>query len=125
MQLQCNETIPADILLLYSSDQNGICHLETANLDGETNLKQRRVVMGFSGQVSVLETQPTQHRVGAGPFAHQLQPWSAPALTGWLRRYSCESVLLLELRPARKAAVCPKRDEGTGMAVEKEDYLRQ
>ncbi|KAH0629663.1 hypothetical protein JD844_011902 [Phrynosoma platyrhinos] len=46
VQLQCNEIIPADILLLYSSDQNGICHLETANLDGETNLKQRQVVKG-------------------------------------------------------------------------------
>uniref|UniRef100_A0A8C8VG02 Phospholipid-transporting ATPase n=1 Tax=Pelusios castaneus TaxID=367368 RepID=A0A8C8VG02_9SAUR len=50
VQLQCNEIIPADILLLYSSDQNGICHLETANLDGETNLKQRQVVKGFSTQ---------------------------------------------------------------------------
>ncbi|XP_073211993.1 phospholipid-transporting ATPase VB isoform X7 [Lepidochelys kempii] len=50
VQLQCNEIIPADILLLYSSDQNGICHLETANLDGETNLKQRQVVKGFSNQ---------------------------------------------------------------------------
>uniref|UniRef100_A0A8D2PQ20 ATPase phospholipid transporting 10B (putative) n=1 Tax=Zosterops lateralis melanops TaxID=1220523 RepID=A0A8D2PQ20_ZOSLA len=53
VQLQCNEIIPADILLLYSSDQKGICHLETANLDGETNLKQRQVVMGFSSQVSL------------------------------------------------------------------------
>ncbi|XP_015683326.1 probable phospholipid-transporting ATPase VA [Protobothrops mucrosquamatus] len=52
VQLQCNEVIPADILLLYSSDQNRICYLETANLDGETNLKQRRVVKGFSHQVS-------------------------------------------------------------------------
>ncbi|XP_042303462.1 phospholipid-transporting ATPase VB [Sceloporus undulatus] len=50
VQLQCNEIIPADILLLYSSDRNGICHLETANLDGETNLKQRQVVKGFSKQ---------------------------------------------------------------------------
>ncbi|XP_048348215.1 phospholipid-transporting ATPase VB isoform X2 [Sphaerodactylus townsendi] len=50
VQLQCNEIIPADILLLYSSDQNGICHLETASLDGETNLKQRQVVKGFSNQ---------------------------------------------------------------------------
>uniref|UniRef100_A0A8D0BB27 Phospholipid-transporting ATPase n=1 Tax=Salvator merianae TaxID=96440 RepID=A0A8D0BB27_SALMN len=48
VQLQCNEIIPADILLLHSSDQNGICHLETANLDGEINLKQRQVVRGFS-----------------------------------------------------------------------------
>uniref|UniRef100_A0A8B9FD43 ATPase phospholipid transporting 10B (putative) n=1 Tax=Amazona collaria TaxID=241587 RepID=A0A8B9FD43_9PSIT len=55
VQLQCNETIPADILLLYSSDQNGICHLETANLDGETNLKQRQVVMGFSSQNILFE----------------------------------------------------------------------
>ncbi|XP_072612819.1 phospholipid-transporting ATPase VB isoform X13 [Vulpes vulpes] len=50
IQMQCNEIIPADILLLFSSDPSGICHLETANLDGETNLKQRRVVKGFSQQ---------------------------------------------------------------------------
>ncbi|XP_041443972.1 phospholipid-transporting ATPase VB isoform X3 [Xenopus laevis] len=50
VKLLCNEIIPADILLLYCSDQNGICHIETANLDGETNLKQRQVVKGFSNQ---------------------------------------------------------------------------
>ncbi|XP_048032889.1 phospholipid-transporting ATPase VB isoform X2 [Megalobrama amblycephala] len=43
-----NQIIPADILLLHTSDPNGVCHMETANLDGETNLKQRRVVPGFS-----------------------------------------------------------------------------
>ncbi|XP_078509544.1 phospholipid-transporting ATPase VB isoform X2 [Lissotriton helveticus] len=50
VKMVCNEIIPADILLLYSSDQNGICHIETANLDGETNLKQRQVVKGFFNQ---------------------------------------------------------------------------
>lgn len=50
IQMHCNEIIPADILLLFSSDPSGVCHLETANLDGETNLKQRRVVKGFSQQ---------------------------------------------------------------------------
>ncbi|XP_065590577.1 phospholipid-transporting ATPase VB [Cyrtonyx montezumae] len=63
VQLQCNETIPADILLLYSSDQNGICHLETANLDGETNLKQRRVVMGFSSQNISFEPELFQNTI--------------------------------------------------------------
>ncbi|KAG7324489.1 hypothetical protein KOW79_012505 [Hemibagrus wyckioides] len=42
-----NEIVPADILLLHTSNPNGVCHMETANLDGETNLKQRKVVPGF------------------------------------------------------------------------------
>ncbi|XP_054469181.1 probable phospholipid-transporting ATPase VD [Anoplopoma fimbria] len=44
VRLSCNEIIPADMLLLYSSDPRGVCYIDTANLDGETNLKQRQVV---------------------------------------------------------------------------------
>lgn len=54
IQMHCNEIVPADLLLLFSSDPSGVCHLETANLDGETNLKQRRVVKGFSQQVGLV-----------------------------------------------------------------------
>lgn len=51
VKVVCNEIIPADLLLLHTSDPNGVCHIETANLDGETNLKQRRVVPGVCDSV--------------------------------------------------------------------------
>lgn len=37
-----NESIPADVIVLSSSDPLGICYVETKNLDGETNLKIRQ-----------------------------------------------------------------------------------
>lgn len=47
VHLSNNEPVPADMVLLHSSNPLGICYLDTCNLDGETNLKQRLVVPGF------------------------------------------------------------------------------
>jgi phospholipid-translocating ATPase len=37
-----NDEIPADIVILATSDPDGACYIETKNLDGETNLKARQ-----------------------------------------------------------------------------------
>jgi phospholipid-translocating ATPase len=44
VQILRDEWIPADIILLHSAGQNGIAFIETAALDGETNLKSRQAL---------------------------------------------------------------------------------
>nr|XP_014349180.1 PREDICTED: probable phospholipid-transporting ATPase VD [Latimeria chalumnae] len=63
VRLVCNEIIPADMVLLYSTDPDGICHIETSNLDGETNLKQRQVVKGLAEQGCELDPEKFASRI--------------------------------------------------------------
>ncbi|CCD24270.1 aminophospholipid-translocating P4-type ATPase DNF1 NDAI_0C06110 [Naumovozyma dairenensis CBS 421] len=42
VRIHNNDEIPADIVLLSTSDSDGACYLETKNLDGESNLKVRQ-----------------------------------------------------------------------------------
>ncbi|KAK4047100.1 phospholipid transporting ATPase [Microbotryomycetes sp. JL201] len=47
--LKENEQIPADVVVLSSSDSDGVCFIETKNLDGETNLKPRKSLKATMG----------------------------------------------------------------------------
>lgn len=48
LKIKSDDNIPADILLLHSSAETGICYVETANLDGENNLKEKHVAAEFA-----------------------------------------------------------------------------
>ena len=50
--LRDNDQVPADIVVLSTSDPDGMCYLETKNLDGETNLKPRKSVRATSSITS-------------------------------------------------------------------------
>ncbi|XP_015168806.1 phospholipid-transporting ATPase 3-like isoform X2 [Solanum tuberosum] len=63
VRVKQDEFFPADLLFLASTNPDGVCYIETANLDGETNLKIRKAlektwdyvtpdkISGFTGEV--------------------------------------------------------------------------
>ncbi|XP_039070787.1 probable phospholipid-transporting ATPase 4 [Hibiscus syriacus] len=44
VRVEKDQFFPSDLLLLSSNNEDGICYVETMNLDGETNLKPKRAL---------------------------------------------------------------------------------
>lgn len=44
VRVESEEPFPADLVLIATSEPEGLCYIETANLDGETNLKIKQAI---------------------------------------------------------------------------------
>lgn len=49
LRVRSDEEIPADMIVIATSDSDGACYVETKNLDGETNLKVRQALKCGTG----------------------------------------------------------------------------
>ena len=65
--LRDNEQVPADIVVLSTSDQDNLCYVETKNLDGETNLKPRRSLRATSSITSEEDIERMQFVLDSEP----------------------------------------------------------
>ena len=52
IRVESEEPFPADLALLATSEPEGLCYIETANLDGETNLKIKQAIPETANLVS-------------------------------------------------------------------------
>ena len=68
--IRSDDQIPADIVVLATSDSDGACYVETKNLDGETNLKVRHALRCGSAIRSALDCEAASFWIeseGPGP----------------------------------------------------------
>jgi hypothetical protein len=70
--IRSDESIPADMVIISTSEPEDVCFVETKNLDGETNLKVKRGMREFAGVSTaydcaginaVLETAPPTEKM--------------------------------------------------------------
>ncbi|OIW08992.1 hypothetical protein TanjilG_05968 [Lupinus angustifolius] len=85
IKVEKDQFFPSDLFLLSSSYEDGICYVETMNLDGETNLKVKRCLEatlsldndeafnGFSGTLHCEDPNPNLYTfVGNFEYEHQV-----------------------------------------------------
>lgn len=63
VRVESEEPFPADLVLLATSEPEGLCYIETANLDGETNLKIKQAIPETASLVSRNELSRLSGRV--------------------------------------------------------------
>ena len=82
--LVSNDYVPADCVVLSTSNAAGVCYVMTANLDGETSLKTKQSAKATSG----IRENLLQHQSAAGdvsqtkPSCDEKQGVVAPLLAG-------------------------------------------
>ncbi|KAH7865566.1 hypothetical protein Vadar_008338 [Vaccinium darrowii] len=87
VKVEKDKFFPADLLLVSSSYEDGICYVETMNLDGETNLKVKRALEAtlpvdddttfkdFAGKISCEGPNPSLYTfAGKFEYDHQVYP---------------------------------------------------
>ncbi|GLV35748.1 uncharacterized protein CBL_01101 [Carabus blaptoides fortunei] len=98
IHLSNNELVPADILLLRSSEPNGLCYIDTSHLDGETNLKQRQVARGFVDKQEAFEPSKFKSLIEVDPPTTKIYKFHGTLIhsSGERVPVSTENVLLRE-----------------------------
>lgn len=84
VRLYNDDQIPADVVILSTSDPDGACYVETKNLDGETNLKVRHALRSGRDIKHARDCERTEFTIDSEPPQANLYQYSAVAR--WTQR---------------------------------------
>ncbi len=71
VKLQHKDNIPADLVLLTSSEDQGVVYVETSSLDGETNLKRKQAIAETQDALPNLEALAKWHGAVKAEHPHR------------------------------------------------------
>lgn len=74
-----DDQIPADVVILSTSDPDGACYVETKNLDGETNLKVRHALRSSRKIKHARDCEQTEFIIESEPPQANLYQYSGAA----------------------------------------------
>lgn len=74
-----DDQLPADVVILSTSDPDGACYVETKNLDGETNLKVRHALRSGRTIKHARDCERTEFVIESEPPQANLYQYSAAA----------------------------------------------
>ncbi|KAI5207027.1 phospholipid-translocating P-type ATPase [Aureobasidium subglaciale] len=77
VRVESEEPFPADLVLVASSEPEGLCYIETANLDGETNLKIKQAIPETANLVSPADISRLGGRIRSEPPNSSLYTYEA------------------------------------------------
>lgn len=84
VRLYNDDQIPADVVILSTSDPDGACYVETKNLDGETNLKLRHALRSGRALRHARDCEKAEFIIESEPAHPNLYQYSGAAR--WTQR---------------------------------------
>lgn len=63
LRVESGENFPADLILISSSEPEGLCYIETSNLDGEVNLKIKQALSQTSNILTPVDMTRLQGQI--------------------------------------------------------------
>ncbi|RDW72911.1 phospholipid-transporting ATPase-2 [Coleophoma cylindrospora] len=79
VRIYSDDQLPADVVILSTSDPDGACYVETKNLDGETNLKVRHALQSGREVKHARDCERTEFWIESQPPQPNLYQYSAAA----------------------------------------------